>query len=121
VMTIVFFLAIPTTIGGPLGPLKLANGVLIGIVWDGVVTLGRRRNGAIILASAIAAVVSLLAVYGGLVLLKLPAVEKLRPLLAPLGAVQAVLGLLASYLSLKTYDKRVATWPSVRRFQSVGL
>lgn len=121
VLTIVFLLAIPTLIGGPLGPLKLINGVVIGLVWDAIVTLGRRRNGAIILASTIAAVVSLFAVYVGLVVLKLPAVAKLAPLLGPLAAVQAVLGAAASYLAIKTYEKRVAKWSSVERFQSAGV
>jgi len=121
VMTIVFTLAVPTAIGGPLGPFKIANGIAIGIVWDAIVTLSGRRNGGIMIASSVAAVVSILSVYVGLVILKLPAVEKLRPLLLPLGAVQAVLGLLAAFLALKMYDKRVANWPSVRRFQSAGM
>jgi heme A synthase len=73
------------------------------------------------LASAVAATVSLLAVYAGLLILKLPAVQKLAPLLLPLAGVQAVLGLVAAYLALKTYDTRVSKWPSVRRFQSVGV
>lgn len=110
----------PTVIGGPLGPLKIVSGLVIGLVWDTIIALGARRKSAIIVASGVAATVSLLAVYVGLLILRLPAVGKLEPLLLPLGVVQAILGVAASYLAIKTYEKRVAKWPSVRRFQRVG-
>lgn len=119
-MAIVFLLAIPTVIGGPLGPLKLVNGLIIGLVWDLIVNAGGRRNGAIIAASGVAATVSLLCVYAGLLILRLPAVEKLRPLVLPLAVVQAVLGVVAAYLALRLYDARVSRWPAVQRFQRAG-
>ncbi|HEY0156162.1 MAG TPA: hypothetical protein VGF28_02615 [Thermoanaerobaculia bacterium] len=119
-MAIVFLLAIPTVIGGPLGPLKLVNGIIIGLVWDLIIVAGRRKNGAIIVASGVAAVVSLLCVYAGLIILKLPAVGKLRPLVLPLSGIQAVLGVVAAYLALKIYDARVSKWPAVQRFQRAG-
>jgi hypothetical protein len=120
-MSIVFLLAIPTVIGGPLGPLKLASGVIIGLVWDLVVNAGRRSFGAVLLASALAATVSLFCVYAGLVILRLPAVERLKPLLLPLAGVQAVLGTAAAYLALRVYDRRVSKWPAIQRFQRAGL
>jgi hypothetical protein len=119
-LAIVFLLAIPTVIGGPLGPLKLLNGVIIGLVWDLIVNAGGRRNSAIIGASGVAATVSLLCVYAGLLILRLPAVEKLRPLLLPLALVQAVLGLLAAFLALRIYHARISKWPAVQRFQRAG-
>lgn len=71
-LLVVFLLAVPTVIGGPLGPLKIVNGLVIGIVWDSVVALGGRRKAAIIVASGVAATVSLLMVYAGLLVLRLP-------------------------------------------------
>lgn len=112
---LVFTFAIPTLIGGPAGIHKILIGVIIGVVFDGVVSLGRRRLGAYILAGALGASVSILSVFVSLVLLRLPGAERLRPLLLPLTAVQAVLGALAAWVGVRIFDRRLKHLSAVRR------
>jgi len=119
-LAVMFALAIPTTIGGPLGPLKILSGIVIGLTFDVIILLGRRSRTSMVIGASLAAVVSLLSVYVGLIVLGLPGIERLRPLLAPLAGVQAILGGSAAFLALRLYERRFSKWPAVQRFQRGG-
>lgn len=116
-LALMFALAIPTTIGGPIGPLKVVNGILIGLTFDLFVILGRKAYWSKVLGASLAAVVSLWGVYWGLIILGLPGIERLAPLMVPLSAAQAILGLVAAVIAIRTYRYRLEDWPAVRRFR----
>ncbi len=115
---IMFAIAIPTTIGGPIGPLKVVNGAVIGLVFDLAVILGRQRQAAQVLGAGMASVVSLWGVYLGLVILALPGVENLKPLLLPLSLAQFLMGVFAAFLAIRLFKDRLYAWPAVGRFQA---
>lgn len=117
---LVFTFAIPTVIGGPPGVYKIINGVLIGLVADVILVLGRRARWAHILAGSIGAVVSILSVYVALVILKLPGASKLAPLLLPLAAVQAVLGAAAAWVAVQIFERRLSKLTAVQRILADG-
>lgn len=112
---LVFTFAIPTIIGGPPGVYKIANGVLIGLVADTILALGRRKRWVHILAGSLGAVTSILSVYVALVLLKLPGATKLAPLLIPLTLMQAVLGGAAAWVGLQIFERRLSKLTAVQR------
>lgn len=116
VVTLVFTMAVPTVVGGPPGPQKIVNGLLIGLAHDLVLLiLGRDRAVAYIVGGASAAMVSILSIWGTMVVLHLPGVEKLQPLVLPLTGVQAVLGAAGGYLGVRVYRGRLSNLSVVKR------
>ncbi len=115
---LVFTLAIPTIIGGPPGIHKIVNGLLIGLVMDIVALLGRRTRVAYILAGSLGAMTSILSVYAALVLLRLPGVDRLRPLLPVLTILQGVMGALAGWVGIFLFEQRLKKLEAVRRIMA---
>lgn len=112
---ILFFLAIPTVIGGPLGPYKVICGLAIGLTFDVVLMiLGRGRVGFAVAGSA-AAMVSILVIYFLLTFLRLPGVDRLAPLLIPLTIAQGVLGALGAIIGFELFRRRLSKLSAVRR------
>lgn len=114
-MGLMFTLAIPTLIGGPPGVFKIMNGVLIGLVFDIIVTLGARRTWAYVVGGSLAAVTSITSIYAAMVLLSLPGVQKLQPLLLPLSLLQAVTGAVGAWLGCMIYQRRLRNLRFVRQ------
>ncbi len=112
---LLFTLAIPTIIGGPPGVYKVANGVLIGLVMDIILVLGRYSHWAYIVAGSLGAVISILSIYAALVLFRLPGAERLAPLLPPLTLLQAVMGALGAWAGLSLFERRLSKLSAVRR------
>ncbi len=119
-LALMFAIALPTTIGGPIGPFKIVNGIVIGLAFDLAAWIGRRSAASQVIGAAIASVLSLWGVYVGLVMLGLPGAERLQPLLLPLSGVQALLGAVGAWLALALFRKRLSKWPAVKRFQQSG-
>lgn len=114
-MGLMFTLAIPTLIGGPPGAFKIANGILVGLVFDVAVTLGSRRTWAYVVAGSLAAVTSITSIYAAMVLLGLPGVQKLQPLLLPLTVMQAITGAVGAWLATVIYQRRLRNLRFVRQ------
>lgn len=114
---LMFTLAVPTVIGGPLGAFKIINGLLIGIVMDTIVAMGQRRRAAFIIAGSIGAMVSILSIYAALVLLKLPAADRLWPLLFPLTGIQAIAGAIGAWVGWHIYHSRLKNLRFVKSIQ----
>ncbi|HEX8843984.1 MAG TPA: hypothetical protein VF791_05045 [Pyrinomonadaceae bacterium] len=117
-IALVFTFAIPTIIGGPPGIYKILNGLLIGLVVDIILVLGRRTRWAHILAGSFGSMISILSIYVALVILQLPGASKLAPLLLPLTAMQAVLGALAAWIGLQIFERRLSKLGSVQRLMA---
>lgn len=114
-ITLVFLFAIPTVIGGPPGPQKLINGLLIGGCADLVLLLGHRSRWAHVVAGSLGAMISILSIYAVLVVLGLPGADKLARLLLPLTIMQAVMGAFAAWLAVNIFDKRLSHLAAVKR------
>src|ERR1700694_1178089 len=54
-IALVFLFAIPTVIGGPPGPQKIINGLVIGLTADVILALGQRTRWAHIVAGSVGA------------------------------------------------------------------
>lgn len=115
VVGLVFTFAVPTIVGGPPGPQKIINGVLIGLSFDLIIALAGKRVWAYVLAGAVAAMVSIVSIYFTLVLLHLPGIDRLRSLLLPLTLAQGVLGSLGAYVATLIYRKRLRRLVAVQR------
>jgi hypothetical protein len=115
---LVFTFAIPTVIGGPPGVHKVLIGILIGLVTDVVLTLGKRARWSYIVGGSLGAVTSILSIYVALIALKLPGASKLAPLLIPLAVMQAVLGALAAWVALQIFQRRLSKLTSVQRLMA---
>ena len=115
---IVFTLAVPTIIGGPPGVYKPVNGILIGLVADITIYIGRYNRWSYILGGSLAAVTSIVSIYVAMVVLKLPGIEGLRPLLLPLSVMQAVLGALAAWGAVLVFERRLVQLNSVERLRA---
>jgi hypothetical protein len=116
-MGLMFTLAIPTLIGGPPGAFKIANGILIGLVFDIVVILGQRGFWAYVAAGSLAAVTSITSIYAAMLLLGLPGAEKLQPLLLPLTIMQAITGAIGGWLGSMIYERRLKNLRFVRQLR----
>lgn len=114
-LTLLFLFAVPTVIGGPPGPQKIINGLVIGLAADVILAVGKRSWWAHIVAGSVGAMVSIVSIYFVMLALSLPGVDKLAPLLLPLTLMQGVLGALAAWLALVLYDKRLAKLAAVKR------
>ena len=112
---ILFLVATPTIIGGPPGVYKIANGILIGLVIDTILHLGRRRKAAYILAGSAGAMTSILSIYGAMRLLHLPGVERLQPLVLALTLIQGVTGALGAWLAVEVFHRRLQHLQAVQR------
>lgn len=113
--SILFLLAIPTVIGGPLGPYKLITGLAVGLTFDIVLaTAGRKRLGFTV-GGSMAAMVSIVSIYLLLLWLKVPAVERLAPLVVPLAAAQGVLGAIGGLVGYEVFQRRLIKISAVRR------
>ena len=115
---LLFTIAIPTIIGGPPGIYKVINGILIGLTADIVLFFGKRTYISHIVAGSLAAVVSIVSIYYAMLILGLPAVEKLKPLLLPLSILQAITGAAGAYVGQRIFDKRLVKIEAVKRLMS---
>lgn len=117
-LILVFTFAIPTVIGGPPGLFKVVVGFLIGLTLDSVLILGRRTRAAHIVGGGLGSVVSIVSIYIALLLLKLPGADALDKLVAPLAAMQAVIGAIAAWVGLLIFEKRLSKLSAVKRLMS---
>lgn len=114
-LTLLFTLAVPTVIGGPPGPQKILSGLAVGLCIDIVLAAGGRSFTAHVVAGSVGAAVSILSIYGLLLVMRLPGADRLAPLVAPLTVVQAVLGGTAAWLGCRLFDSRLEKLSAVRR------
>ncbi len=114
-MGIMFAIAIPTVIGGSLGIFKVINGILIGLTFDIIVTLGKRTFLSHLLGGAIGSMVSILSLYFALDLLDLPGIDKLQPLLKYLVPFQAINGALGAWAGIAIFNKRLRHISAIKR------
>lgn len=107
-MLVTFTLAIPTVTGGPPGIYKPLIGLAIGLAYDAIVALGGRRRWSVYIGGGAAAMTSILTIFAAMILLELPGVDKLRPLLLPLAAVQFALGFFGAVLGTWLYQSKLS-------------
>jgi hypothetical protein len=64
--------------------------------------------------------VSIVSIYFALVAMRLPATEKLRPLLLPLTLIQGVLGMLGGWVAVVIFERRLKNLSAVKRLTNTA-
>jgi len=109
VIWIVFsVLAIPTITLGTPGVYKVVVGIVVGLIWDIVIILFRRRDIGYILGSIIGGNSMILGTFLAAVILGLPAVEKLRSTISFLLITGIVIQFLTGWLGVLLYRKKLS-------------
>jgi len=114
-MGLVFTFAIPTVIGGPPGIYKVLNGAIIGLVYDSILFLGKRRSWSYAVGGGASGATSIVLVYISLLLYGLPGIEKLQKLVGPLTGVMFVVGALGALTGVALFQKRLKRLGAVQR------
>ena len=116
--TVMGVLAIPTPIMGPPGVHKVGVMFLMGLIFDIVLFIFKRKNVGYLIGAAITGVDGAIFIYMLLVLLGLPGAGLLRPMLIPFSIIYAILGLVGAYTGLLIYDKKLKHLSVVQSLKS---
>jgi hypothetical protein len=110
--------AIPTNLFGPPGPQKVLIGVLTGLSYDLVWNLSGRRKWSLPAAAAISTALSIVLIFGLMVLLDHPRKDYLRSILAFTVPLYAVLGVVGAVIGNRIYDKSLGRLAVVQQLQA---
>nr|CBH38848.1 hypothetical membrane protein [uncultured archaeon] len=116
--TVMGILAIPSPIMGPPGVHKVGVMFLMGLIFDIVLFIFKRKNVGYLIGAAITGVDGAIFIYMLLVLLGLPGADLLRPMLIPFSIIYAILGLVGAYTGLLIYEKRIQQLSVVQNLKS---
>jgi hypothetical protein len=107
-------LAIPTTSLGPPGVYKLLVGFGIGLVWDILIEISRRKSWGYIVGAGIGCGVSIPMLFVAISRLGLPAAERLLSLLPFLTILYFILGAVGALLGILFFNKRLKNLSRVK-------
>lgn len=98
-------LSVPTVNFGPPGVYKIFIALILGLVLDTILYAGRYKRGSYYISSGLAYLISPPLLYVALVMLRMPAAEKIAGLVIPLMAIYCVEAIIGTFIALKVYNK----------------
>ena len=101
-------LSIPTSIFGPPGIYKVLLGALVGLLFDLMIHLFKKKDWGYIIGAALAEEVAVLGVLAATLILGLPGAEKMKSLILIMLVAQFVVGFVSGYLGIYIYNKKLA-------------
>jgi hypothetical protein len=109
--------SIPTTNFGPPGVYKLLMGLIVGIIIDVILFYANYKKVAYYIGMGLIFLLSVPLLYVFLILLQMPAAEKIASLIFPLMGVYLVEALIGTWLGFKFY-KRIENKSFIKQIQS---
>lgn len=100
-------LSMPTINFGPPGAYKIIIGVTLGLLMDIILYSTRYKKASYYFSAALGFLLAVPYMILFLKILKMPALEKLSPLMYPLMGIYLVEALIGTYLAFKFYDKKL--------------
>ena len=117
-MTLIFgiygLLSIPTVLLGPPGIYKFPLGILIGLSFDLLISLFKRKTFSFYIAQVGYSAALMFFLFGAMKLLNLPGVEKVQKALIPGMAVVLVLGFVGIFVGTVFFNKRLKNLSKVK-------
>ena len=107
VVTLYTLFAIPTTMFGPPGLPKVIIGFLTGLIYDFVITIGKRKKWSYPIAAFFATAISIILIFYLLVILDHPRADYLRNILYYAIPLYVVLGFIGAIFGNWLYDKNL--------------